>query len=241
MCDQWIYTTCLCFALDAEERTRSRFRYEYSIYQLEYSRNLLFKRGSEMGKVVEALVDRNRSRLDVKRMTTILGRKNRPHHRKKKTKHWQVTVERPNYDLTIFKVHCGKIALKIYTKGERVLRAETMASDARELRCGRDIGQFAKAVTKLRKILERFLEALSCMDQCFVSGDILENLSLSSKVGAVRVGGIDMNCARMRKVARALLALSAQPFGFTLQKFRAKKFVGQLQPAVGATGFFHKA
>jgi len=126
-----------------------------------------------MGNVVEALVDRNRSRLNVKRLTTILGRKNRPHHRKRKTKDWQVTVERPSYDLTIFKVYCGKVALKIYTKGERVLRAEGMASDARELRCGRDIGQFAEAVTKLREILEHFLEALSCMDECFVSGEFL--------------------------------------------------------------------
>jgi hypothetical protein len=66
-----------------------------------------------MGKVVEELVDRNRSRLDVKRLVRILGRKNRPHHRKKKTRDWQVTVERPSYDLTIFKIHCGKVALKI--------------------------------------------------------------------------------------------------------------------------------
>ncbi|MFL6449675.1 MAG: hypothetical protein ACJ746_18635 [Bryobacteraceae bacterium] len=268
VCDRWIYKACLCFALNPEEVKRSRFRYEYSIYQLEYSRNLLFKKGSEMGKVVEALVDRNRNRLDVKRLITILGRKNRPHHHKKKTKDWQVTVERPSYDLTIFKIHCGKVALKIYTKGERVLRAEAMASDARELRCGRDIGQFAKAVTKLREILERFLEALSCMDECFVSADVFNNLSLPSQVGALRVGGVDMTCPRMRKVARALLALSPQPFGFTCAQLAAhvqgqngidvlamdcgkqpmicRSFAGRnllvtLQPAVGGTGFSHRA
>jgi hypothetical protein len=204
VCDRWIYEACLCFALDAEERKQSRFRYQYSIYQLEYSRNLLFKRGSEMGRVVEALVDRNRTRMDVKRLRTILGRKNRPHHRKKKTARWQITVERPTYDLTVFKIHCGKVALKIYTKGERVLRAEAMASDARELRCGRDIGQFATAATKLKEILEYFLEALSCVDQCFVSGDVLEDLSASSKIAKTRVSGIDMNTSRMRKVASVL-------------------------------------
>jgi len=32
----------------------------------------------------------------------------------------KVAVERPTYDLTIFKLHCGKLTLKIYTKGERV-------------------------------------------------------------------------------------------------------------------------
>jgi hypothetical protein len=221
VCDRWIYKACLCFALNPDEQKQSRFRYEYSIFQLEYSRNLLFKRGSQMGKVVEALVDRNRSRFNVKRLTTILGRKNRPHHRKRKVKDWQVTVDRPSYDLSIFKVHCGAIALKIYTKGERVLRTEAMTSDARALRCGRDISQFAKAATALKQILERFLEALSCVDECFVSRDVLENLSRPSRVGTQRVGGINMTCARMRKVARALLGLSAQPFGFTCAQLAA--------------------
>ncbi len=48
----------------------------------------------------------------------------------------QVAVERPAYDLIVFKIYCGRLALKIYTKGERALRIEAMANDARELRCG---------------------------------------------------------------------------------------------------------
>ena len=86
VCDRWIYKTCLCFPLDVEERRRSRFRYEYSTYQLEYSRNLLFRQGAEMVQVAEALIDRNRSRMDVERLKNILGRKTRPHRRNKKTK-----------------------------------------------------------------------------------------------------------------------------------------------------------
>ena len=70
VCERWIYNACLCFALDAEERKRSRFHYEYSTYQLEYSRNLLFKRGFEMEQILEALVDRNRSRMNVERLKT---------------------------------------------------------------------------------------------------------------------------------------------------------------------------
>ena len=81
-----------------------------------------------MAQVVEALVDRNRSRMDVERLKTILGRKTRPHARKKrKSPQLQIVVERLTYGLTILKVYCGKVALKIYTKGERVLRTEAMA------------------------------------------------------------------------------------------------------------------
>jgi hypothetical protein len=36
-------------------------------------------------------------------------------------------------DLTIFKLHCGKVTLKIYTKGERVLRIEAVLHNSEEL------------------------------------------------------------------------------------------------------------
>src|SRR5207253_10776385 len=37
LCERWIYT-CLCFALHLEEQKRSAFHYQYSVYQMEYSR-----------------------------------------------------------------------------------------------------------------------------------------------------------------------------------------------------------
>jgi len=65
LCERWIYTTCLCFALDLEEQERSAFSYQYSIFQMEYSRNLLFRSGRQMDEVVQALIDRTRGRLDL--------------------------------------------------------------------------------------------------------------------------------------------------------------------------------
>jgi predicted secreted protein len=38
LCERWIYNTCLLFALDLEEQKRSAFEYQYSTYQIEYSR-----------------------------------------------------------------------------------------------------------------------------------------------------------------------------------------------------------
>jgi len=46
--DRWMYTACLCFGLDLADQERSGFRYSYSIYQVEYSRNLLFDSGAQM-------------------------------------------------------------------------------------------------------------------------------------------------------------------------------------------------
>src|SRR6185436_15115825 len=77
--DRWVYSACLCFALNQEQQHRSGFRYAYSTYQLEYSRNLLFKSGRQLDEVYQGLIDRTRRLLDVPKLKTIFGRKNRPH------------------------------------------------------------------------------------------------------------------------------------------------------------------
>jgi hypothetical protein len=45
VCRSWIYSACLCFALDLDEQLRSGFGYGFAVYQLEYSRNLIFADG----------------------------------------------------------------------------------------------------------------------------------------------------------------------------------------------------
>ena len=183
-CERWIYTTCLCFALDLEEQKQSGFRYQYSNYQVEYSRNLIFEIGGHMDQVFQALIDRSRVLLDLKTVKTILGYKHRPKIRKRKNKssEWEVAVEKPTYDLTIFKLHCGKLTLKIYTKGERVLRIEVVVHNTEQLRCGRSLERFPEILVQAKSILERFMDALSCIDQCFIADRMLEQLPAASQI-----------------------------------------------------------
>ncbi len=222
--ERWIYTTCLCFALSREEQERSEFHYQYSVYQGEYSRNLLFQRGARMEQVFQAMVDRSRASLGIERIKTILGYKRRPtfHRKDSAARRWKVVVETPTYDLTIFKVLCGRLTLKVYSKGERVLRLEALAHNTEELDCGRDLSRFPRIVMRLRKTLERFVEVLSWVDSCFISDETLEQLPRSAWVGKSRVGGIDLNQPRMRAVAEAVTALAALPGGFTASKLAAE-------------------
>jgi hypothetical protein len=219
-CERWIYTTCLCFALDLNQQKRSRFHYQYSNYQVEYSRNLIFEIGGHMDQVFQALIDRSRVLLDLKTVRTILGYKRRPryHKRKKKSAEREVAVEKPTYDLTIFRLHCGKLTLKIYTKGERVLRVEAVVHNTEELRCGRSLEKFPRILAEAKGILQRFMNALSSINQCFIADDMLEQLPASSQVGKTKVGGIDFNKPRMRHVAEAVIALSASPNGFSVSE-----------------------
>jgi hypothetical protein len=216
VCERWIYSACLCFALDLEEQERSGFHYHYSIYQVECSRNLIFQRGSQMEQIFQGLIDRTRARLTVKRLKTIFGVKSRPHRdRRGKAPRLEVVVETPAYDLTIFKLHFGKLTLKVYTKGERVLRFEAIVHNTKELRCGRLLERFPQIIARLQQILEQFLNNLYCMDASFISGETLDQLATPSQVGKTRVGGMDVNKPRTRAVLSAVLALACSPDGFT--------------------------
>src|SRR6516164_1696788 len=237
LCERWIYSTCLCFALDLAEQEKSRFQYQYSVFQMEYSRNLWFRSGRQMEEIFQALIDRTRAPLDLDRIKTIFGDKNRPHRdtRKKNPTRWGVVVETPTYDLTVFKVHYGKLTLKIYTKGERVLRIEVIVHNTKELRGGRSLEYFPKTVTRLKDILERFLNMLYCIDACFIGENLLDTLPSPTVVGATRVGGIHYHQARMRTVIEAVVALATSPTGFSASELAAqvRERSGQAESAYG--------
>ncbi len=224
VCESWIYSTCLCFALSLDEQQRSGFFYAYSVYQGEYSRNLLFTRGRELEQVFQSVIDRTRSHLDIRTVKTIFGYLRRPfkHGKNKKKPRFEVVLERPAWNLTVFKVHFGKLTVKIYSKGERVLRIEAIAHNAVELRCGKSIAKFQLIVAALKAMLERFLLVLRSVDAAFIDDGTLEKLRHPSIVGATRLGGIDINNARMRAVMAAVIALSANPKGFPLAELAEK-------------------
>jgi len=115
--------------------------------------------------------------------------------------------------MTIFQLHCGKLTLKIYTKGERVLRIEAVVHNTEELRRRRSLEKFSQIVKEAKGILTRFMDALRCIDQCFIADTLFEQLPEPSQIGKTKVGGIDLNKARMRWVAEAAIALPPSPGG----------------------------
>jgi hypothetical protein len=223
VCDRWIYTACLCFGLDLAEQGMSGFRYSYSVYQAEYSRNLLFAYGGHMDRVFNAMLDRTRSRLDIPALRTLFGARRRPgKYGTAPSPRVGVALETPAWDLTVFKVHFGLLTLKGYTKGARVLRFEAITHNTRQLGCGRALDCFPQIVARLAGMCQRFCTALDCVDIGFIPGSTLDQLPLPAQLGASRVGGIDVNKPRIRAALAAVLALAPSPDGFTVADMTAK-------------------
>ncbi|MBN3459216.1 hypothetical protein JNN96_34845 [Mycobacterium sp. DSM 3803] len=116
----------------------------FAVYQLEYSRNLIFADGHRMQQVFDSVVDRTRSRLDVPKIRTIFGAARRPCRTRKNSSTIEAAIETPTFDLTVFKLHFGRLTGKAFTKGERVLRFEAIAHHTAQLRCGRMIEKVSR-------------------------------------------------------------------------------------------------
>ena len=233
VCERWIYSSCLCFALDLAEQQRTGFRYAYSVYQAEYSRNLLFERGRVLDQIFNNIIDRTRAPLEIRTVKTIFGVKHRPFHKDANGRgpRIEAAVERPVYNLTVFKVHLGKLTVKIYSKGERVLRIEAVAHNARELRCGIIIDRLPRIIESLKGMLDRFMSVLNGVDVSFIDAGAMETWHLPSQVGTSRIGGIDINQSRMRAVMEAVITLSLKPRGFTVSELAAQ--VREIIPDIG--------
>lgn len=221
VCERWIYSACLRFALSTDEQQTSGFRYEYSVYQMEFSRNWLFKRPRQLNQVFDTLIERTRSRLDIKRLKTIFGRHKRPAFCKKARRE-EVVLAMPSHDLTIFKLHFGTLTVKLYSKGENVLRCEAIVHNTKPLGWKRSLPRFPEIVQRLQSILSRFLQQLHCLDAAFIADDTLDSLPLPSSVGKSRVAGFDLNKPRIRAVLEAVVALAPLPNGFSAAQLATK-------------------
>jgi hypothetical protein len=219
LCERWIYSTCLCFALPNVDRERSGFAYQYSVFQLELSRNLLFWRGTTMDEVYQKLIDRTRAPLDLKQVKTIFGFSHRPHHTAKRGRERTEVfkaVQAASYDLTVFKIKWGNLTLKIYDKGGRVLRIEVVVHNAKELRSGKMLEKLPALLERMRDMLVRFLGTVQAAHISFLDEGAFEGLSDPTTRGTRRLAGIDLNKARNRHVVDAVVALSTRPNGFTV-------------------------
>jgi hypothetical protein len=108
--------------------------------------------------------------LDVPRLKTIFGRKHRCHKTQAGGGRLEKILDRSVHDLTVFKLHFGKLTLKMYDKGERVLRIEIIVHNVEELHCGKRLEKLPSILERLEHMVVRFLAVIQCAHLSFVDG-----------------------------------------------------------------------
>jgi hypothetical protein len=222
--DRWIYSACLCFGLSLAEQEQSGFRYEYSVFQAEYSRNLLFRQTTVLQRLYQPLIDRVRNMLSVNTIKMLFGRKRCPYRRRKGVNPptVQVAVERPVPDLTVMNVEFGNILLRIYDKGGRVLRIEATTRNARKLGCGNGLDKLPAILDRLASFVSHFMDVLHAAQVPYLDVRLLEDLPKPTQRGKNRIAGVNLQNPRMRFVVESVMQLAGHPDGFTVNQLAAK-------------------
>jgi hypothetical protein len=220
LCARWLSSACLCFALPVAEQERTGFHYEYSIWQLELSRNFLFYQEQVLEEVFQKMIDRTRAPLDIKTLETIFGRRHRQPTKKQQRagrSGFEVAkeVDASNWDMTVWRVRWGHVVLKIYDKAGRVLRVEVKVLNTAALGCGKRVEKLGEQLSCLQGMLERFLASLRAAHVSFLDEGQFERWAEPSHRGKRRLAGLDLNKARNRAVIAAVSGLATQPEGFT--------------------------
>ena len=109
------------------------------------------------------------------------------------------------------------------TLGERVLRIEVVVHNTTQLRCGRSLGKFPDIVVQAKSILEQFMDALSCIDPCFIADRMLTQLPAASQIGNTKA----------TQVRRSLGKQCESEYGprrasYDLKKLRGKQIVRRI-------------
>jgi hypothetical protein len=127
-------------------------------------------------------------------------------------------IEESAFDLTVFKVHFGHLTLKMYDKGERVLRIEAIVHNVKDLRCGKLLEKLSIMLDRLRKMVIDFLNVVFAADLGYVDENVFDSLHQPTQRGSRRLAGVDLQNPGLRILTEGLLALSPKPGGFTCRE-----------------------
>lgn len=223
VCSRWVYGSVVPFALPGFKQGETNFYYDWRLYQIEYSRNYIFRSGRTMSEIYNGLIDRNRSRMDVPMLKTIFGVRGRPHIRLRSANEPRgrrdaasKEVSQPTYDLSVFKLHWAKSTLKIYDKGARLLRVEAVEHNVKKSKTRGRLDRWDEIIDQLKQRTGRFINAMHYIDHGMLDLGRLRSLRKPTKRGDKRLAGIDIYNPRMRQLTEALISLFPRTEEFKL-------------------------
>src|ERR1043166_3011456 len=174
-----------------------------------------------MDEVYQKLIDRTRAPLDIKALKTIFGVRHRQPPRKQRAGRSEPEVSKEVQrvgpcDVTVLKVRWGNLVLKIYDKGQRVLRVEVKALNTAALKVGKLLEKLPEILKRMQEMLVRFLGVVQAAHSTFLDAGQFEKWAEPTERGNRRLAGLDLNKARNRAVVETLVGLASAPEGFTI-------------------------
>jgi hypothetical protein len=173
----------------------------YSIQQVEYCRNLIFRRSFPIHKLFERSCDIGLLRMLPDKITQIFGFRL---HRKLRGK-LQTVLEKVEHGHHVFRA-CGKNAvLRMYEKFTTFLRLEALSNNLKDFGLKKSLDNLEAVREKLAAATDRFAAFEAEALNVHVDFPLFQRLALPITFGNSRVPGIKIHDTRMIRLMEVLL------------------------------------
>ena len=183
------------------DRQAINLKRNYSIQQVEYCRNLIFRRNFPIHKLFERSCDIGLLRMIPDKITQIFGFRI---HKKLRGK-LQTVLEKVEHGHHVFRA-CGKNAvLRMYEKFTTFLRLEALSNNLKDFGLKKSLDNLEAVREKLAAVTDRFAAFEAEALNVHVDFPLFQRMALPVVSGRTRVPGIKIHDTRMIRLMEVLL------------------------------------
>ena len=192
------------------ERAAMNLRRFYAVSQVEYCRNLIFKRHFPIHKIFERSCEIGLWRLTAHKISEIFGLR----VTKKLKGKLNTTLEQIEHGHHIFRAYCKNAFVKQYEKFSTFLRNEVCSNNLADFGLKKGLDHLAAVRQKFLAVTDRFAAFQAQCLNVHVDFPLLQRLALPILVGTGKYPGIKIHDTRMIRLMEVLLHAGTKVSGW---------------------------
>jgi hypothetical protein len=201
-----------------KDRAAVNLRRAYSLNQVEYCRNFVFRRHFPIHKIFERSCELGVFRLTADVITQIFGV--RKHKRLRG--HLHTMLEKLDHGHHVLRIYCKSLVARTYEKFGTFLRVEVCVNRLKDLGLNKGLEQLPALREKLIAVTDRLAGVEADLLNVHVDFPLFERLATPVAAGRTKMPGIKIHDTRMLRLMEVLLHGGSQLAGWrTAQLYTA--------------------
>ncbi len=184
-----------------KDRTAIHLRREYSLNQVEYCRNVIFRRPVSIHRIFERSCELGVFRLTADVIVQIFGV--RKHKRLRGKLH--TMLEKLDHGHHVLRVYCKSLVGRIYEKFGTFLRVEVCVNRLKDLGLNKGLDNLPALRQKLVEATDRLATAHAAFLNVHVDFPVFQRLAQPITAGRTRIPGIKIHDTRMLRLMEVFL------------------------------------
>jgi hypothetical protein len=195
------WTWLLSPKFSAQDRQAVNLNRKYSINQIEYCRNFIFKRNFPIHKIFERSCEMGLFRLAADKVAHIFGVRVTKRLRGK----LYSVLEKLDRGHHVMRIYCKNLVGRMYEKFSTFLRVEICVNRMKDLGLNKGLGNLGALRKTLTGITDRFVGFEAQSLNVHVDFPLFQKIALPIPSGKTKIAGIKIHDTRMMRLMEVLL------------------------------------